>query len=343
MLTCQVYLNLAFHNSCGDFPKSPNLPQDFYNEKSSEICPDFVLHWYFTKTPRCFSKQNIPGQIHWTNSQVFSGAMLVLAYDTWCGLDRAQVGAFPATESNGIWSWYNFGDRVLEPLYTAHESTHGPQHHWNMNDLALAQLCSRWESATRFCNNFWGSGFDPHPNVWRFSTVFFPQYFGWVKWILIEDICFPSEWWGWRLWRILNIGDRASVRKRKQIGPESRSREQGRGWAQKSSVFRVWRFIGGPWPLYWIALPEEFLTKAFIHSMPWPRSLKRRFSSLISASSHPLPRTPFQEIYPTQRKVSRGPPKGVGHGGGRWKLNQVFSRFFKNPEKTRLKPGKKPG
>ena len=38
----------------------------------------------------------------------------------------------------------------------------------------------------------------------------------------------------------------------------------------------------------------------------------------------------------------RGPPKGVGHGGGRWKLNQVFSRFFKNPEKTRLKPGKNP-
>ena len=40
--------------------------------------------------------------------------------------------------------------------------------------------------------------------------------------------------------------------------------------------------------------------------------------------------------------LCRGPPKGVGHGGGRWKLNHVFSRFFKNPEKTRLKPGKNP-
>ena len=33
----------------------------------------------------------------------------------------------------------------------------------------------------------------------------------------------------------------------------------------------------------------------------------------------------------------RGPPKGVGHGGGRWKLNQVFSRLFKNLEKNPVK------
>ena len=47
----------------------------------------------------------------------------------------------------------------------------------------------------------------------------------------------------------------------------------------------------------------------------------------------------FQQPLPEN---ARGPPKGVGHGGGRWKLNQVFSRFFKNPERTRLKPGKNP-
>ena len=41
--------------------------------------------------------------------------------------------------------------------------------------------------------------------------------------------------------------------------------------------------------------------------------------------------------FPEEFEMYRGPLKGVGHGGGRWKLNQVFSRFFKNPEKTRKK------
>ena len=40
----------------------------------------------------------------------------------------------------------------------------------------------------------------------------------------------------------------------------------------------------------------KLLTKVFIHWMPCPHSVKRRFSSLISASSHPLPQTPLQII-----------------------------------------------
>ena len=44
-------------------------------------------------------------------------------------------------------------------------------------------------------------------------------------------------------------------------------------------------------PLHWIAFLVEFLTKAFIHWMPRPHSVK---TPLISASSHPLPQTPFQ-------------------------------------------------
>ena len=43
---------------------------------------------------------------------------------------------------------------------------------------------------------------------------------------------------------------------------------------------------------------KQFLTKAFIHWMHCPHSLKRRLSSLISASSHPLPQTPFQAMKP---------------------------------------------
>ena len=54
-------------------------------------------------------------------------------------------------------------------------------------------------------------------------------------------------------------------------------------------------------PLHWsaflvefLAFPEEFLTKALIHWMPCPHSLKGRFSSLMSASSHPLLQTLLQ-------------------------------------------------
>ena len=43
-----------------------------------------------------------------------------------------------------------------------------------------------------------------------------------------------------------------------------------------------------PGPLHWIAFPVEILTKALIHWMPLPFSLKKL--SLKRASSHPLPR-----------------------------------------------------
>ena len=75
-----------------------------------------------------------------------------------------------------------------------------------------------------------------------------------------------------------------------------RGRDLGRGWVQKNSNFRVRRFTEWPWPLHWIAFSVEFLTKAFIHWMPCPGSVKRRFSSLTSALLHPLPQTPFQSI-----------------------------------------------
>ena len=68
----------------------------------------------------------------------------------------------------------------------------------------------------------------------------------------------------------------------------------GRGWEQQKSILRVRRFTERPKPLHWIAFPVEFLTKAFIHWMPCRDSVKGRFSSVISASSHPLPETPFQ-------------------------------------------------
>ena len=45
------------------------------------------------------------------------------------------------------------------------------------------------------------------------------------------------------------------------------------------------------------ALPAEFLANAVIRlPIPSPHSVKRRFSSLLSASSHPLPQTPFQTL-----------------------------------------------
>ena len=62
----------------------------------------------------------------------------------------------------------------------------------------------------------------------------------------------------------------------------------------ENSIFRVRRFTEWPKPLHWIASPVEFLTKVSLHWIPCRDSVKRRFSSLISASSHPLPQTPFQ-------------------------------------------------
>ena len=84
--------------------------------------------------------------------------------------------------------------------------------------------------------------------------------------------------------------------KQQNLGTQAllRSQELGMGWAKKKCNFRVWRFIEWPWPLHWIAFRVEFLSKAFIHWMPCPHSVRRRFSSLISASSHPLPRNLFQ-------------------------------------------------
>ena len=41
----------------------------------------------------------------------------------------------------------------------------------------------------------------------------------------------------------------------------ARSRDLGRGWAQKTSVFRVWQFTEWPWPFHWIAF-------SLIHRMP---------------------------------------------------------------------------
>ena len=75
-----------------------------------------------------------------------------------------------------------------------------------------------------------------------------------------------------------------------------RAKIWGRRWAQKNLISRIRRFTEWPQLLQWIAFPVKFLTKAFIHWMPCPHSVNRRFSSLISASWHPLPRTPFQGI-----------------------------------------------
>ena len=80
-----------------------------------------------------------------------------------------------------------------------------------------------------------------------------------------------------------------------------RSGDLGRGWVQTISVFRVRQFIESPEPLQWFVSPVEFVTKAFIHWMPFPHSVKRRFSSLIYASSHPLSQTPFQHYHAPQK------------------------------------------
>ena len=69
----------------------------------------------------------------------------------------------------------------------------------------------------------------------------------------------------------------------------------GKGMSTAKFNFRVRRFTEWPWPLHSIACPVELLTKAFSFTEPLaPTQWKRRFSSLISASSQLLPQTPFQ-------------------------------------------------
>ena len=79
-----------------------------------------------------------------------------------------------------------------------------------------------------------------------------------------------------------------------------RSGDLGKGWVRKISSHKVRWFTEWPKPLHWIAFPVEFLTKGFIHLMPCPHSVTRRFSSLISASSHPLPQTPLRTFLKCQ-------------------------------------------
>ena len=68
----------------------------------------------------------------------------------------------------------------------------------------------------------------------------------------------------------------------------------------ENTILKVQRFTEWLPPLHWIVFPVEFLPKAFIHWMPCPHSVKRRFSSLIFASSHPLPQTQLQQLPLTQ-------------------------------------------
>ena len=56
------------------------------------------------------------------------------------------------------------------------------------------------------------------------------------------------------------------------------------------SVFRVRRFSEWPAPLHRIVFPVEILTKPLIHWVASPLSTENPFSSLKSASSHPLPK-----------------------------------------------------
>ena len=55
------------------------------------------------------------------------------------------------------------------------------------------------------------------------------------------------------------------------------------------SILRFRRFTEWGKPLHWIAFPVKFLTKACIHWMPCcVNHSEKHFSSLITASSHPL-------------------------------------------------------
>ena len=61
---------------------------------------------------------------------------------------------------------------------------------------------------------------------------------------------------------------------------------------QKNSLSESGGSLNGPNPFTELPFLFNFPTKAFIQGMPWPHSVKRRFSSLISASSPPLRSNP---------------------------------------------------
>ena len=97
-----------------------------------------------------------------------------------------------------------------------------------------------------------------------------------------------------------------------------------------SSIFRVQRFSEWPEPLHWIAFPVEILTKPLIHWIASPLFTENPFSSLKSASSHPLPKNRFwlrgQQLHrkTLEEFFLRGPPCRAS----RWKKNFFLCKFW---------------
>ena len=84
-------------------------------------------------------------------------------------------------------------------------------------------------------------------------------------------------------------------------------------------MFRVQRFTEWPWPLHWNAFPLEFLIRP-LHSLNGcPLSVKRRFSSLMLAWSHPLPQNLLLRVSAEVRAIlvhaaSKRDPEFEGSG-----------------------------
>ena len=78
---------------------------------------------------------------------------------------------------------------------------------------------------------------------------------------------------------------------------------------------------GYEWSLLYLLLELD----AGLHSAPLrcmrPFFLRRALSDRLQSRSR-------------MKLRDRGPPKGVGHGGGRWKLNQFFPGFLKTRKKN---------